>query len=52
MATANVRTGREPSDAAWDRFGALGAQILRRLAERDALAELEAVDPLPEPLAA
>jgi len=47
-----VRTGSEPSEAAWERFGALAAQILRRLAERDALAELEARDGDPESIAA
>jgi hypothetical protein len=28
-------TGREPSDAAWRRFGDIAAQLLRNLAERD-----------------
>lgn len=32
-----VTTTREPSDAAWRRFGDLAAAALARLAERDAL---------------
>lgn len=35
---------REPSDAAWRRFGQLAAAALQRLAERDALAAVEAVE--------
>lgn len=37
-----VTCSREPSDAAWRRFGQLAAAALLRLAERDALAAAEA----------
>ncbi|MDQ7877319.1 hypothetical protein Q9R08_04945 [Microbacterium sp. QXD-8] len=33
----------EPSDAAWERFGVVAAQVLTNLAERDARDEAEAV---------
>ena len=41
MATPTVTTLREPSDAAWQRFGDLAAAALARLFERDAVAEAE-----------
>lgn len=40
-ASAPVTTEREPSDAAWRRFGMLAAASLARLAERDALQDAE-----------
>lgn len=39
-----VTCSREPSDAAWRRFGQLAAAALLRLAERDALAATETAE--------
>lgn len=42
---APVTTEREPSDAAWRRFGDLAAAALARLAERKALAASTSDEP-------
>lgn len=39
MTGPQITSTREPSDAAWRRFGQLAASALARLAERDAVAQ-------------
>jgi hypothetical protein len=39
-----VTCSREPSDAAWRRFGELAAEILVRVAERRALRDAEVAE--------
>lgn len=42
MSAPAVLCTREPSDAAWKKFGEIGARILVSLAQRDAQAEAQA----------